>query len=110
MSGASSGCMYALGAGAAKMVESQEQAEAEARIQSGLQDRIRPWIGKPIDEVIAAWGEPYIVDAAAREYVWREQQRNESMITSTAVTVDLILSADERGIVTGGYGQVSDSR
>ena len=93
-----------------KMVESQQQQEAQTRINESLDERVHPWVGKPIDDVIAAWGEPYRVDSEARQYVWREQQSSESLMSSTAVTVDLVLTTDAQGIVTNGDGILTDTR
>jgi hypothetical protein len=107
---ASTGCAYLLAAGGAQMVEAQQQQELETRTRNGLEERIRPWVGKPVADVIAAWGEPYQIDRETREYVWREQQRSDSLVTSAAVTVDVVLTTDERGTVTGGSGRVTDSR
>jgi len=83
------GCVYLLAAGGAKMIESQHQEELEARIRNSIEERTRPWVGKPIADVIAAWGEPYRVDPESWEYVWREQQGEDSLVASNAATVDI---------------------
>ena len=99
-----------LAAGGSKMVESQQQQELQTRINESLDERVHPWVGKPINDVIVAWGEPYTVDSEARQYVWREQQTSDSMLSSTAVTVDLVLTTDAQGIVTNGDGILRDTR